>query len=219
MVQFYLIPRWFFGYDIALELLFGVITLLIALYSFKIYRLSAQRGCRTLGFAFLFMSLGYFIWSLLNLYVSSQLALNVFDIPLRRLSSLASLGAWAYIGFFVAGYATLAYMTLPARSERSYTVFVTLSLLVVVFALKKALAFYFVSSFLLFIVLVHYFSIYVQRKHPGTLLMLLSFFFIFLGNLDFIFAILHEFHYFVGHVLHFIGYMLALAGLISLLRS
>lgn len=219
MTQFYLVPRWFFGYDIALEILFGVITLLIALYSFRIYRLSCQSECRTLGAGFLSISLGYFTWSALNVYISSQLTMPGLEIPLRQLSSLATLGAWAHIGFLVVGAATLAYMTLPARSERSYVVFVTLSLLVVVFALKKALAFYFVSSFLMFIVLSHYFALYTKNRHKGTLLMFFAFFFVFLGNVDFIFATLHPLHYFVGHIFHLIGYLFALSSLFSILRS
>ncbi len=219
MTQFYLIPQWFFGYDIALEIFFGVITLLISLYSFRIYRLSCQRECRILGWGFLSIALGYFTWSALNIYVSSQLNAPGLEIPLRHITSIATLAAWAHIGFLVAGAATLAYMTLPSRSERSYVVFVTLSLLVVVFALKKALAFYFVSSFLMLIVISHYFVVYMRHRHRGTLLMFFAFLFVFLGNVDFIFATLHPLHYFVGHVFHLIGYLFALASLLSLLRS
>lgn len=219
MTKFYIVPQWFFGYDIAFEILFGIITLLIALYSFHIYRLSYQRECRILGGGFLFISLGYFTWSALNLYIAGQLDSSGLEIPLRQISSLATLGVWAHIGLLVAGAATLAYMTLPARSERAYTIFVTLSLLVVVFALKKALAFYFVSSFLMFIVLSHYFMTYLKHRHKGTLLMFFAFFFVFLGNVDFIFATLHPLHYFVGHVFHFIGYIFAFISLLSVLRS
>lgn len=219
MTKFYIVPQWFFGYDIAFEILFGVITLLIALYSFRIYRLSCQRECRLLGGGFLLISLGYFTWSALNLYVANQLDSSALEIPLRQVTSLAALGVWAHVGFLVGGAATLAYMTLPARSERAYTIFVTLSLLVVVFALKKALAFYFVSSFLMFIVLSHYFMTYLKYRHRGTLLMFFAFFFVFLGNVDFIFATLHPLHYFVGHVFHFIGYIFAFVSLLSVLRS
>lgn len=219
MTQFYLVPRWFFGYDIALELIFGAITLLIALYSFKIYRLSALRECRVIGWGFLSMSLGYFTWSALNLYVTSQLNTSGLDIPLQHLFSVAVLGVSAHIFFLVMGVATLAYMALPGRSNRLYSVLVTLSLLIVVFALNKALAFYFVSSFLLFVVLLHYVKVYNTRRHQGTLLLLLAFFFIFLGNVVFIFAALHAFPYVIGHILHLFGYLLALASLISILRS
>lgn len=219
MTQFYLVPKWFFGYDIALELIFGVITLLIALYSFRIYRLSAQRECKVIGWGFLSMSFGYFTWSALNLYITSRLNAPGLDVPLEHLFSMAVIGVSAHILFIVMGLATLAYMALSGKSNRLYAVLVTLSLLIVVFAFNKALAFYFISSFLLFLVLLHYFAVYTKHKHQGTLLLLLAFFFIFLGNVVFIFATFHAFPYFAGHVFHLFGYLLALASLILVLRS
>lgn len=219
MTQFYIVPRWFFGYDVALEIIFGVITLLIALYSFRIYRLSALRESRVLGSGFLSMSLGYFFWSALNLYVTSQLNEPSLDVPLQHLFSVASLGVSAHIFFLVMGGATLAYMALSGRSYLLYSTLLTLSLLIIVFAYNKALAFYFVSSFLLFLVLIHYVSVYRKRHHNGSLLLLFAFFFVFLGNVVFIFATLHAFPYVVGHLLQLLGYLLALASLISILRS
>lgn len=219
MTQFYLVPRWFFGYDIALEIIFGVITLLLALYSFRIYRLSTLRESRVLGWGFLSMSLGYFAWSALNLYVTSRLNASGLDISLQHLFSIASLGVSAHIFFLVMGSATLAYMALSGRSNLLYSTLLTLSLLIIVFAFNKALAFYFVSSFLLFLVLIHYVSVYRRRHHPGTLLLLFAFFFIFAGNVVFIFATLHAFPYVIGHLLQLLGYLLALVSLISILRS
>lgn len=219
MPQLYFVPRWFFGYDIALEILFGIITLFVALYSFKMYRLSAQRESRILGIGFLCMSLGYFSWSFFNLYLSSYLSHSIGPISLTSLSLAGSVAVYAYVAFFVVGCATLAYMTLPVRSDRVYVTLLTLSLLIIVFANQKALAFYFVSSYFLLLVLFHFFKTYYQYRHSGAFLMFVAFTFIFLGNVDFIFATLHEVHYFVGHVLHFIGYTITIITLLLLLRS
>jgi len=43
MNEMYLVPNWFFGLDIGMELLFAVITILIAVIAFKIYSMTQDR--------------------------------------------------------------------------------------------------------------------------------------------------------------------------------
>ena len=68
MANLFLIPKWFFGYGVAFELIFAIITLAVALYSFKVYKLSNQNQPKLFGIAFLFFSISYFIQSILLFY-------------------------------------------------------------------------------------------------------------------------------------------------------
>ena len=61
MAGLYIIPEWFLGYDIALNLLFGIITLIVSLYAFKIYRLSSLKQSKLFGISFSFISISYFV--------------------------------------------------------------------------------------------------------------------------------------------------------------
>lgn len=219
VMALYLIPKWFFGYDIALEFVFGIVSLLIALYSIHIYRLSGQRECKVFGMGFLSLALGYFSWAFINLYVVSHLVGETFELSIDNLGFIGAIGVYSYVLFSLLGLATLAYMTVGSRKQRAYILIVTLSILSIIFASSKPLAFYFVSSFLLLFVVSHYFYAFSRARTHGTFLSLVAFVFIFLGNIDFIFATLHDVHYVFGHVLQLIGYLLAFVGLVSTMRT
>lgn len=213
-MQFYLIPKWFFGFDIALELFFGVITLLVAIYSLYIYKLSAQRECRLFGLGFVAISLSYFIWGAINAFISYALNENTITVPLSNLSFLGYVGVYSYILFHILGLTILAYMTLNLKGNRSYVLFTSLPLLLVIFSQHKAIAFYFVSSFLLLFVTVHYFLEHRDKKNLTTLFSFFAFVLIFLGNVNFTFAAIHQSPYVIGHVLELLGYLFILVSFV-----
>ncbi len=219
MAQLYLIPQWFFGVDIALEIIFGLITLSVALYSLHIYRLSYQRECKLLALGFASISLAYFVWSFINLFIVSNLADGTRALTLGSLSFLGSLGVYGHILLLTLGFATLAYMTLDVRGYRSYALFVTLPLLVIIFSAYKALAFYFILSFLVFYLVIHYVLEYSRKRRQTTLLLLVAFILILIGNVSFTFAAIRQVHYVIGHALELAGYLLVLASFIITLSK
>jgi hypothetical protein len=218
MTFLYLIPRWFFGYDIALEILFGVITMAVAVYSFRLYNISKEIGCRNLGIGFLFISLAHILWSGINLSVSTALNTAARGVSLEKLTRLGFVGVSGYVMLSILGLTMILYTTLPQRSQRTFSIVASLALIVPIFASYKALAFYFVSSLLLFFIVFHYASRYIKYKSKSDPLVLIAFIFIFFGTLDFTFATLDYTHYVLGHVLQFIGYGLVLGSLIKTLR-
>ena len=219
MSQLYLVPRWFFGVDVVLEIIFGIVTLLVALYSFHIYRLCYQRECRLLGFGFLSISLSYFLWSFINLFITSRLNDGSFALNLEPLSRLGLFGVYAHILLLTLGLATLAYTTLKSGSYRSYSLFATLPLLVIIFSAQKALAFYFVSSFLLLYLVLHYGIEYRNARRQTTFLLFLAFILIFVGNVSFTFSTLQNIHYVIGHLLELVGYVFILSSFLITLNK
>ena len=218
MPSLYLIPTWFFGYDIALELLFAVVTMAVAVYSFKMYRIVREPGCRTLGLGFLFISLAHILWSGINFSVSHALNQSTRTVSLDALSYIGLVGVFGYLMLSILGLALILYTTLPQRSQRTFPIIASLALIVPIFASYKALAFYFVSSLLLFFIVLHYVLRFIDNSKRTDSLVLLAFVFIFLGTLDFTFTTLNYSHYVLGHVLQFVGYGLMLASLIKTLK-
>lgn len=218
MSQLYFIPHWFFGYDIALEVIFALVTLGVALYSLYVYKLSAQRECKVFGLAFISISLAYFLWAGVNLFITARLNDTTRIIPLNELSALGFVGVYGHMLLLLLGWATLAYSTLNTRGYRAYSLFVSLPLILLIFSAPKAVSFYFTSSLLLLYVVFHYVAEYKRTEKMNTFLVLLGFIFLFLGNLDFTFASVQHVNYVIGHVLHFIAYMLILASLIKTVR-
>lgn len=215
----YLVPHWFFGFDIFLEFIFALVTLGVALYSLRIYSLSGQNECRVFGAGFIFISLAHFLWAGVNLFIASRVSEGRLVLSLDQLSVLGALGVYSYVLLSTVGFATLAYMTLGSRKQRTYVLICTLSLLAIVFSQYKALAFYFVSSFLLLFVVAYYIDVYRSTHKTSNFLVLFATIFIFLGTVDFIFATLQEVHYVIGHILYLFGYALILISFISTLRS
>ncbi len=219
MGQLYLIPRWFFGYDIALELLFGIITLMVALYALKMYRLCSLKSCKLFGISFLSISIAYFLWAFVNIYASSFFDDTTQVLSLKGLTILGLVGVYGHVLFMILGLVTLAYVTLKNASYRNYTIIATLSLVSLVFAANKALAFYFVSSFLLFFVLIFYVREYLRVRSLNSFLVVLSFVFLFLGSADFTFASAYKVHYVAGHLLQLIGYLFMLISFVLMLKK
>lgn len=219
MALLYLVPKWFFGFDVFLELVFALVTLGVSLYSFRIYYLSGQRECKVFGAGFLLISFAYLVWSGLNLFIASRFADGARKLSFEQITHLGSLGVYAYVLFFIWGIATLAYMTLGTRKQMTYVLIATLSALAIVFSAYKALAFYFVSSFLLLFVVMYYVQVYRQTRRNSNFFVLIAFVLLFLGTVDFIFAALNNLHYVIGHILYLVGYGFILISFISSLRS
>lgn len=215
MSGLYIVPQWFFGFDVVLQLLFGVATLAVALYSFHIYSLSREKQCQTLGAGFLCVSLAYFVWAGVSLLFWMQNGSG--QISLDQLTRTALIGVFAYLFLSLIGLSILVQLTFPSRPKRLFPLVATLALLVLIFSANKSLAFYFVSAFLTFFVLVHYVQEYVRSRRTTTFLVMLGFAFIFLGMLDFTLATVHGVHYAIGHVLLLVGYMLVMASMLVVL--
>jgi len=219
MTQLYIIPRWFFGIDVAFEIIFGLVALVVALYCLHVYRLCYQRECRLFGFGFVSISLAYFLWSFINVFIVSRLTEGNLVLNLESLSRLGALGVYGHILLLTLGLATLAYTTLRVGGYRSYLLFATLPLLVIIFSFQKALAFYFVSSFLLLFVVIHYWIEYRRVRKQTTFLLLAAFIFILIGNLSFTLAAWQNINYVTGHALELAGYVLILISFIITLKK
>ena len=160
MVNIYLAPRWFFGYDVMLELAFAVITLIVGIYAFKVYKLSGQRQSKLFGIAFLFISVSYFIQSFLNFAIISKLNEKICTaLKINSVDVLNSIGLYAYMLFFITGLITLVYMTLRFKSVKTYSLSLIIIILSLLFTSNSLHLFYLLSSILLIYIFIHYFWI------------------------------------------------------------
>ena len=220
MADFAIIPRWFFGINIGLELLFAVISLLVSTYSFKDYKLSGQRQPKLFGISFLFISVAYFIQSLLNFALISKLTESV--CMMAKMSAIHNLnitGIYAHILFFTAGLITLTYMTLKLKDNRIYILFFMLVFLALFASANKLYLFYLLSSILLIHICYYYFRSYLNTRQVRILIVFIAFVFLLFGRIHFIFALNHGTYYVIGHFLELIAYGLILANLLIVIKG
>ncbi len=218
MVNLYLIPEWFFGYNIILGLIFTLITLGVGIYALKIYNLSGQKQSKNFGIGFLLISIAYFIQTLLNIILFSKIHINKV-VSLSTFNLLSNIGMYAYILFFIAGLITLVYVTLGINSFRVYSLLMILligSLIMVPFKLG---IFHIFSSILLVYIVGYYFMNYLKNRHGKNLIVLIAFTFLFLSNINLIFSINNGLYYVAGDILSFAAYLLILVNLILIARK
>src|SRR4030042_337553 len=134
MANIYLVPNWFLGYDILLELAFAIVSLIVGIYAFKIYRLSEQQESKLFSIAFFSISVSYFIQSFLNFAIISELNENIsILLRINNINTMNSLGIFAHMIFFMAGLITLVYMTLRIRSVKAYSLLLIIIMLSLIF--------------------------------------------------------------------------------------
>lgn len=220
MTNLFMTPGWFLNYGMVFELAFAIITLIVGVFAFKIYKLSEQKSAKLFGIAFIFISLHYFIQSFLNFSILSTLNQNICNMmKINNVNTLNIMGAYSHMFFFVIGLATLTYMTLKINSKITYALILALPLTSIIFAENKLYLFYAMASILLIFITIHYIKNYIKNKQIKTLFILVAFIFLLFGNLHFIFSMNHEIYYFIGHFLELIAYFLILLNFILVLKK
>ena len=220
MVSLSFFPTWFLGYGLVFELAFAIITLLVSIYSFKIYRLSGQRQSKIFGTAFLFFSLSYLIQFFINVSILSELSERIISvIEFQNIVTLNSLAIFSHMIFFTLGLVTLSYMILNVKNDWIYIGFMIASVLIIFFSADKINFFYVLSSTLLMVISAHYLKNYMEKKHKRTILILIAFVFLLFGHIHFIFLMNHSTYYVIGNFLELIAYVLILINLLNVLRK
>lgn len=220
MTNFFMAPGWFFNYGILFELAFAIITLVVGLFAFKIYKLTDQKSAKLFGISFIFISLHYFLQSFLNFSIILTLNQNICNVmKMQGINSLNMIGAYSHMIFFVIGLATLTYMTLKINNKVVLILIIALPLAAVFFSDNKLYLFYMMSSIFLTFITMFYTKNYLKNRQFKTLIVLIAFIFLLFGNIHFLFLINHALYFVIGHFLELIAYMLILLNFILILRK
>jgi hypothetical protein len=220
MAHLFLIPDWFFGYNVILEFFFAITALAVALYSFKVYRLSNQEQPRLFGIAFLLFSISYFIQSILNYLIITNAAQAICDcISIPSLFLFNAIGIYVHMFFFVIGLVTLAYMTLKTKNITTYVLLLSTLLLSFFVVENKIPWFYMISSLLLVFISLHYLFNFIKNKRTKTLLVFIAFMLLLFGHTHFIFSVNHTLYYVLGHFLELFAYILILINLLLVIKN
>ena len=150
MTNFMIVPPWFLGYNIILEAIFALVTLIVSRYAFKIHRLTEQRQLRLFGTAFLAISISYFIQSFLNLAILSNLTEKICHmVKAENINTLNLIGIYTYVIFFSFGLLMLFYMTLKIKDIRIFSFLLIVVLSAIFVSINVLFMFYLISSIIL----------------------------------------------------------------------
>ncbi len=217
-------PAWFAGFDLALDAVAFLITLVISSYSFRLFRLSQNRKYGYFSLAFALMSLAFLFKLVTYAIVYSSASQVVAATTIATVAGLdgvnLSLRNLLYrFGFFVQMAATLGSLLLlflisqtsRDRLKKFYEVsqialfsyFVVLLSIVSTF---KYFVFYLTSFVLLALIVLNYYQNYLRRKTRNAKLVMWAFICLFIAQFFFIFVFSADWFYFIAEIFTILGF-------------
>jgi hypothetical protein len=214
---FYLVPVWFNGYDLVFEMIFALITLMVGLKAFQVYKISGQEQAKFFGVSFILISLCHFFQGFLNFVVLANF--NEFTestANILKAIAINNTATYLHVLFFLLALLILAYMTLNIKSPKTFVLLFIITIISILFVPNQLFIVNILSTVLLFYIFIHYLGHYIEHKRVQTLLVFIAFALLFLvGSLHFIiFPISHDLDYIMDHILTFVAYALILANFI-----
>ncbi|MBR9683128.1 hypothetical protein GOV03_01155 [Candidatus Woesearchaeota archaeon] len=229
MYRLFFTPEWFNGWDLFFEGVGLLVAVLIAAYSWRVYRISKENKYGFFSFAFILVSLAFVSKMLVQglLYFKplrniatdvlepvvgmAQTGINYSDLFFRGgflIYMITMLGAWLLIFFISQGKS--------GRRKSYYEVsqialFIYFVVLISIVSNFKHFVFYLTSAVILGMTVLNYYKTFLNNnKNMNTLLVMTGFLFLLISQFFFVFVFLSEELYILGEVLMVMGFLLLL---------
>jgi hypothetical protein len=215
MAHLYLIPAWFFSFSILMEILFGIITLAIAIIAYRTYKISQEKSMRNFSIGFLLISLSYLIWAATSTFVVSKIQDNILEIFTDNVTIASALGVYAHMFLLTIGLVTIVYSMLSIKKPEVYYLLLGLSFLVIASSFNRLITFRIVAVFLLSYLVYHFFVQWQEHKSTNLLCSFIAFALLLLSNLDFAFSASYYQAFVIGHIIELVAYGILLKNLVA----
>ncbi len=198
------------GYDASLQLVFALITFLLAYYAWKVSKLGNQRAAKRMSISFLLISVSYAILSLFNFLIIGQLNAGLPKMQLvGKIILFNGLGLYFQIVFMIAGLALFTHTSLNMQRMRVFWLLFLLCLAALHFGKTLFLSFLLAAILLLFTTY-HYVEHYRKKKSTTALLICLAFGFWCLAKINYLFLMYNQIFYHIGNAFELISFLLFL---------
>lgn len=209
-------PSWFSGIAIMLELIFAIVTSLIAYFSYNAYKLLKKREILLFGISFFSIALGYLIEVIFNFSQIYKITRAVLEPVIGSVAHQLNLGFFVslvHIILFVLGLTLLVYLTVPKRSKKLYCIISGLALIALFTSANIVLTFFLISSLMLFGLTLYYYQMHCKKRSISTLYNFVGFGAIFLGHLQLAVTSGFSMLYIASHITTFFGFILLMMNL------
>jgi hypothetical protein len=214
------VPQWFMGLDGMVQLVVAIIALILGLYAFKIYRLSGKKRSLHFGLGFLFISISYLVWAVLNMAVISNASrILCKETHICIIDILIDVSVYIYMLLFMIGLLLLTYSILKRKSIETYSLLFVIIILVLLFSKKVLFFFYLLSTILLLYLVFHHLRNYFTHKNPKVLIAGSAFFLLSIASLEFIFGLTDGFNYTAGNILTLAAFLLIIYNFLLVLKK
>ena len=212
-------PQYFVGYNILLEFLFSIITLGVALFSYKAYKSTGLDQIKNFAAGFFFIFLGYFA----QVFTSFLILLMGHEVVCKRkvldVLFLNYLGFYSYVLFIVFGLLILVYMTFKKVKQRVLLLLMLMASVVIFFSSDIFLSFYVLTTITFGFLSWHFIETYLKNKQTKSFIVSLAFVFLTLASLLFIVSINLPVMYVAAKLLELLGYLFIIVNFYLILKK
>ncbi|MEA3430116.1 MAG: hypothetical protein U9R08_02495 [Nanoarchaeota archaeon] len=225
MLELVYSPQWFYGIDILFEFINVIAALLIAFFSYKIYKYTKDRHCLYFGLSFLAISLAFISKILTNF----QIYFNVLRQSKVIDQALLTLTTHRNFSFFVTGYffhrvfflmALVGIFFIVCKYDKKLLIlFAYFIAIITAFSTSEYFIFHVTTSIMLGYIFYHYYLNYKYNPTKNTFLVSFGFFLILISQIIFINIILGVESYVVAQIIQVIGYVTLLYAYIRINKN
>ena len=217
-------PSWFYGIDSGFGVFAMLVTILIGIYSFRIFLIAKDRKYLYFTMAFLFISVSYLIRAAADYVVFRHLIGRMPNVvaavtSVANLPTLYSLGYLVHVFLMFAGFMILVAIFLRIHNIRTLSLLFIFILILSFLSQSKFVAFHVTLLVMLLYIVIHLFRNHMKKKTINSFLVLYSMLSLMVSHIFFFMIIFDKLYYVVGHVLQLVGFSLLLLNLVLVFRK
>jgi hypothetical protein len=209
----------FYNIDLISQGVSALVALLVAYFAFKGYILTKNRTSLFFSASFFLITMGLLTRMLFDFLAKFELAYNTkFFASLYAVPVLSGMLA-ASIFFMAAGYAILLALFYKIRSKSIIVLLILLVGMLAAFSNDSYYQVHIIPAVMLLFLQFHTIENFAKKTNANTLLVLASFFLLFVSELSFLLLNQSITFYFVGNTLRLMSYLLLLANLFLVFKQ
>ena len=206
-------PSWFFGLDAGLEAFAGIIVLLIAFASYKLYRTTDERSYKYFLISFFLLGVSFLSRAVADAFLGKVF----FTAPAKVIAWVFFLGYVGHIFLALAAYLLLVASTYKINDKRLLVMMFLIMVPALFLSGSYFLSFYVISAILLVFITWAYLQNFRKVKSATSCLVFIAFLLLTLAQPQFILDALSEVWYVAAHATQGLAYLVLLVALLRIL--
>ncbi|MBW3010898.1 hypothetical protein KY326_01625 [Candidatus Woesearchaeota archaeon] len=227
MLRFLFSPEWFYNIDSIFEFVTVIVAILVAVYSYKCFRLSRDQKYKWFSLSFAGIAAGFLAKIMTNFTLYHEVvktkAVGLLVLTSRYVQRdifFLSTTTFFYHLLILLGLLGL-YLCIYKSYKQKQDIFILLFLAFIstVGSHYRYQVFHITAAVLLFFIFRHFYKNYLKKMTKNTLLVALAFCLLLISQILFTFIGLDPQLYVIGEVIQLVGFVLLLATYIIVLKK
>ncbi len=207
------------------EILIIIVSIIIAYYSRKIYRLIEDKHFKLFSFAFIFIAIAFLFKIFSDITVLYRVEIqqaNFVWVVMSQLKNMQIINFFSFTlfkVFYLIGFLILFLIVTKTENKEKIFLFIYFSIISILLSIYFNFVFHITLLFILFFLIIHFYENHKKFRTLNTFLVLLAFLIIFISHFFLVFSDFYTILNLVGGVFLLIGFLSLLINQIKLTRK